>query len=164
MNNMAKLCTAGSAAGGRHAWSSRRLRHNPTSTTQQRCNSLSPGTRGVVGRGGDAVGRRPLTFFRQGGGTRLPLPPLFWTEIRAKVSTLLQLVSKRSVRLFQYSRINILRNCKSLSKSCFMRPPTSFLGLHPCRAPTNTLFLPPIRVHTSIGSYVIVGFTLVTDR
>ena len=31
------------------------------------------------------------TFFRQ--GTRPPLPPLFWTEIRAKVSPLLQLVT-----------------------------------------------------------------------
>jgi len=45
--------------------------------------------RGVVGRGrGDGVPH----CFRQGltGGTR---PPLFWTEIRAKVSPLLQLVT-----------------------------------------------------------------------
>jgi len=33
----------------------------------------------------------PRTFFDR--GTRPPLPPLFWTEIRAKVSPLLQLVT-----------------------------------------------------------------------
>jgi len=46
-------------------------------------------TRGVMGRerGGDGV---PTFFVR---GTRPPLPPLFWTEIRAKVSPLLQLVT-----------------------------------------------------------------------
>jgi len=38
--------------------------------------------------GGDGV----LHFFST-GGTRPPLPPLFWTEIRAKVSPLLQLVT-----------------------------------------------------------------------
>jgi len=45
--------------------------------------------RGVVGRrrGGTAS----PTFLT--GGTRSPLPPLFWTEIRAKVSPLLQLVT-----------------------------------------------------------------------
>ena len=35
----------------------------------------------------DAGGRRPPIFFYK--GTRPPLPPLFWTEIRAKVSPLL---------------------------------------------------------------------------
>ena len=45
--------------------------------------------RGVVGR--DAGGRRPPLFST--GGTRPPLPPLFWTKIRAKVSPLLQLVT-----------------------------------------------------------------------
>jgi len=40
------------------------------------------------GRGGTAF---PHFFFDQ--GTRPPLPPLFWTEIRAKVSPLLQLVT-----------------------------------------------------------------------
>ena len=44
---------------------------------------------GVVGRG--RGGRRLPTFST--GGTRPPLPPLFWTEIRAKVSRLLQLVT-----------------------------------------------------------------------
>ena len=44
---------------------------------------------GVVGRG--RGGRRPPLFST--GGTRLPLPSLFWTEIRAKVSPLLQLVT-----------------------------------------------------------------------
>jgi len=50
--------------------------------------------RGVVGRG------RCPHFFRQGG--RVPHSPTFWTEIRAKVSPLLQLVTyrKRSVRIF----------------------------------------------------------------
>ena len=46
-------------------------------------------TRGVVGRrrGGTAS---PTLFDRE---TRPPLPPIFWTEIRAKVSPLLQLVT-----------------------------------------------------------------------
>jgi len=48
-------------------------------------------SRGVVGRGRGG-GRRPPTFFRQ-GDRGPPLPPLFWTEIRAKVSPLLQLVT-----------------------------------------------------------------------
>ena len=45
--------------------------------------------RGVVkwGRGG----RRPLSFFDRGDTS--PTPPLLWTEIRAKVSPLLQLVT-----------------------------------------------------------------------
>jgi len=45
--------------------------------------------RGVVGRG---RGRTASPHFLT-GGTRPPLPPLFWTEIRAKVSPLLQLVT-----------------------------------------------------------------------
>ena len=45
--------------------------------------------RGVVGRG--RGGLRPPTFFDR--GTRPPLPPLFWIEIRAKVSPLLQLAT-----------------------------------------------------------------------
>jgi len=44
----------------------------------------------VVGRG--RVGDGVPTFFRQGEG-RVPPPPTFWTEIRAKVSPLLQLVA-----------------------------------------------------------------------
>jgi len=46
-------------------------------------------SRGVVGRG--RGGRRP-PLFSKGGGGRVPTPPTFWSEIRAKV---------------QYSRINI---------------------------------------------------------
>jgi len=56
-----------------------------------RCRISDPvGTpQGVVGRGrGDSV--PPL--FSTGGG-RVPHSPLFWTEIRAKVSPLLQLVT-----------------------------------------------------------------------
>jgi len=41
-----------------------------------------------AGMRGDGV---PALFST--GGTRPPLPPLFWTEIRAKVSPLLQLVT-----------------------------------------------------------------------
>jgi len=41
---------------------------------------------GVVQRG------RGATFFDRGDASRIP-PPLFWTEIRAKVSPLLQLVT-----------------------------------------------------------------------
>jgi len=60
-----------------------------------------------------------------GAGTRGDgVPPLFWTEIRAKVSPLLQTVAtgyllKRSVRQFQYSRINIdlLQTIKSQDKT-----------------------------------------------
>jgi len=44
---------------------------------------------GVVG--GNAGGDGVPHFFSTGG--RPPLSPLFWTEIRAKVSPLLQLVS-----------------------------------------------------------------------
>ena len=46
--------------------------------------------RGEVGRrrGG---GRRPPTFFDRGDAS--PTPPTFWTEIRAKVSPVLQLVT-----------------------------------------------------------------------
>jgi len=44
-------------------------------------------SRSVVGRG--RGGMASPTFFDR--GTRPPLPPLFWTEIRAKVSPLLQL-------------------------------------------------------------------------
>jgi len=40
---------------------------------------------------GDAVGQRHPHFST--GGTRPPLLPLFWTEIGAKVSSLLQLVT-----------------------------------------------------------------------
>jgi len=48
-------------------------------------------SRGVVGRGRGATAS-PTLFST--GGTRPPLPPpLFWTEIRAKVSPLLQLVT-----------------------------------------------------------------------
>ena len=43
------------------------------------------GNMSVVGR--ERGGRRPH-FFR-----RVPTPPLFWTEIRAKVSPLLQLIT-----------------------------------------------------------------------
>jgi len=43
-------------------------------------------TKGVVG-----VVRRTPTFFDRGDAS--PTPPLFWTEIRAKVSPLLQLVT-----------------------------------------------------------------------
>ena len=46
-------------------------------------------SRGVVGPG--RGGMASPTFFDR--GTRPPLPPLFWTEIRAKVSLLLQLVT-----------------------------------------------------------------------
>ena len=49
----------------------------------------SPQIRGVVGRG--RGGRRPP--LSSTGGRVPPLPPLFWTEIRAKVSPLLQLVT-----------------------------------------------------------------------
>ena len=50
---------------------------------------LSVCARGVVS--GDAGGRRPPTFST--GGGRVPQsPPLFWSEIRAKDSPLLQLV------------------------------------------------------------------------
>ena len=45
--------------------------------------------RGVVRRG--RGGRRPPLFFDR--GTRPPLSPLLWTEIRAKVSPLLQLAT-----------------------------------------------------------------------
>jgi len=41
-----------------------------------------------AGTRGDNV---PPTFFDRGNGS--PTPPLFWTEIRAKVSPLLQLVT-----------------------------------------------------------------------
>jgi len=55
---------------------------------QRRCSGLY--SRGVVGRG--RGGRRPPTFFYR--GTRPPLSPLFWTEIRVATGYLL----KRSVR------------------------------------------------------------------
>jgi len=50
---------------------------------------LSVRLRGVVGRG--RGGRRPPPAFSTGG--RVPHSPTFWTEIRAKVSPLLQLVT-----------------------------------------------------------------------
>ena len=59
--------------------------------------------RGVVGRGR--------------GGTR---PPTFFTEIRAKVSP-----------TFSTTELIFYVSDKSLSKSCFRRPPLLFLGLHP---------------------------------
>ena len=45
-------------------------------------------SRSVVGRG--RGGRRPLLFSTEG---RVPHSPTFWTEIRANVSPLLQLVT-----------------------------------------------------------------------
>ena len=63
--------------------------YGPPNRELGRFGAVSLTTRGVVGQG--RGGTASTHFFQQGDAS--PTPPLFWTEIRAKVSPLLQLVT-----------------------------------------------------------------------
>ena len=84
---------------------------------------LDQGCSGVGTRGN---GAHPLFST---GRMRPPLPPLFWTEICAKVSPLLQRVTYVTCMSVRVCRPKLFKNlCLSLVSGV---PPTSFLGLHP---------------------------------
>ena len=87
--------------------------------------------RSVVGRG--RGGRCPLPLFSL-GGTRPPLPHFFGLKFVQKLvhscNWLLTETQCKIISVQQVCRPKLLK--KSLSKSCFRRPPTSLLGLHPC--------------------------------
>jgi len=92
----------------------------------------------------------------RGGGRRPPLPPLFGLKFVQKLvlvhccnwlltETQCKIISVQHVR-----RPKLFK--KSLSKSCFRRPPTSFLGLHAWSR--NRFAVPSSVVHSLHGLLV----------